>query len=126
MSFISSPKLKDLKCQLQEEVKQMMSVHFRAPNAIRTQNVKSESPQRPTRAPMIASCSPFGPQVCFIILYVTDYSYSLICDVFVFPSGARNGCSNSSSKYGVSLQVLEASPRRIGRIHGSITILPIW
>ncbi|KAG6499259.1 urease accessory protein D-like [Zingiber officinale] len=74
MIILLGPKLKDLQCQLQEEVKQMMSVHFRAPNAIRTHNVKSESPQRPTRAPMIASCSPFGPQGIGMVVRIVAVS----------------------------------------------------
>ncbi|THU48518.1 hypothetical protein C4D60_Mb09t27100 [Musa balbisiana] len=36
MVIISGPKLKDLQCQLQEEVKQMMSRHLRSPNTNRS------------------------------------------------------------------------------------------
>ncbi|WOL12275.1 urease accessory protein D isoform X1 [Canna indica] len=87
MVVISGPKLKDLRHQLQEEVKQMMSA--RSPNSSRNYHIKSEFQHSPTRLPLIASCSPFGPQVSFKIftrsLVPGQPPKGIYCSVFTHP-----------------------------------------
>ncbi|URE25544.1 UreD urease accessory protein [Musa troglodytarum] len=72
MVIISGPKLKDLRCQLQEEVKQMMSRHLRSsPDTTnRSHHVRSEPRHGPTRPLLIASCSTFGPQALGMVVRV--------------------------------------------------------
>uniref|UniRef100_A0A804KQT3 Urease accessory protein D n=1 Tax=Musa acuminata subsp. malaccensis TaxID=214687 RepID=A0A804KQT3_MUSAM len=70
MVIISGPKLKDLRCQLQEEVKQMMSRHLRSPNTNTSHHVRSEPRHGPTRPLLIASCSTFGPQALGMVVRI--------------------------------------------------------
>ncbi|XP_064983394.1 urease accessory protein D-like isoform X2 [Musa acuminata AAA Group] len=70
MVIISGPKLKDLRCQLQEEVKQMMSRRLRSPNTNISHHVRSEPRHGPTRPLLIASCSTFGPQALGMVVRI--------------------------------------------------------
>ncbi|CAL9090754.1 urease accessory protein D isoform X1 [Musa acuminata AAA Group] len=70
MVIISGPKLKDLRCQLQEEVKQMMSRHLHYPNTNISHHVRSEPRHGPTRPLLIASCSTFGPQALGMVVRI--------------------------------------------------------
>ncbi|KAM0823334.1 hypothetical protein ACQ4PT_070932 [Festuca glaucescens] len=77
MVVLLGPKLKHIQDQMQDEVKNMMSVQLRPPTsgggryATRPQPLLSQ-----TRPPLIASCSPFGHTVSLRSCFPQHYSHS--------------------------------------------------
>lgn len=82
MVIILGPKLKHLQSQVQGEVKQMMSVNFRAPTLTRGCQVQPGSEGSPTGPALLASCSYFGPKAAGLVVRIaaatTDSVYMFL------------------------------------------------
>ncbi|XP_019703607.1 urease accessory protein D isoform X2 [Elaeis guineensis] len=70
MVIMLGPKLKHVQNQVQEEVKKMMSRHFRVPTPTPGRYMRSESQSDATRPAFVASCSAFGPQAIGVVVRI--------------------------------------------------------
>ncbi|XP_038980640.1 urease accessory protein D isoform X3 [Phoenix dactylifera] len=70
MVIILGPMLKHVQNQVQDEVKKMMSRHFRVPTPTAGHYMRSESQSGPTRPALVASCSAFGPQAIGVVVRI--------------------------------------------------------
>lgn len=82
------PKLKHVQNQVLDEVKRMMSGHFRTPGPATGRSGLKHEPKKPE---LVASCSTFGPKVCFhnqcssaciLLSRIIEFAYFPICWIF--------------------------------------------
>lgn len=72
MVIILGPKLTQLQSRVQDEVKRMMSVKFRAPTLARGCQVQPGSEGSPTGPALLASCSYFGPKRVGLVVRIAS------------------------------------------------------
>uniref|UniRef100_A0ACD5Z1D8 Uncharacterized protein n=1 Tax=Avena sativa TaxID=4498 RepID=A0ACD5Z1D8_AVESA len=82
MVVLLGPKLKHIQDQMQDEVKNMMSVQLRPPTSGGGRYAARPQPLLPQRPPLIASCSPFGRagtgMVARIVAVSTESVYTFL------------------------------------------------
>lgn len=82
MVVLSGPKLKQIQDQMQDEVKNMMSVQLRPPTSGGGRYAARPQAVQPQRPPLVASCSPFGRtgtgMVARIVAVSTESVYTFL------------------------------------------------
>uniref|UniRef100_A0ACD5V6H0 Uncharacterized protein n=1 Tax=Avena sativa TaxID=4498 RepID=A0ACD5V6H0_AVESA len=82
MVVLLGPKLKHIQDQMQDEVKNMMSVQLRPPTSGGGRYAARPQPLLPQRPPLVASCSPFGRtgtgMVARIVAVSTESVYAFL------------------------------------------------
>lgn len=70
MVIILGPKLKHIQDEVQGEVKKTMLGKFHSPTINNRYKMGSESKQSPSRPPLLASCSSFGPKGTGVVVRI--------------------------------------------------------